>query len=256
VVSKEIKEVLTWIGVVMLIPRSLDILNNYKKNLKNSKNLDITPGNIDTPTPNPGDLDVPIDDKIIQEEEFGNIGIENHFNMLFGSIYLLDGSIRAPIMTVVLGGEIRSDKFRMMDHIINLANTIILVGEFCLPFIALQKNVIFHKYKGLDNYKIACIELLKKARIRGCRIVLPEDLLIGNDFVSGDMKRICYNTVDNDSRDDGGDYDGDITIVPLCPVPKTAVQFKDVEDAPEVRIYMYVYIYIYAYIYICIHTCI
>jgi hypothetical protein len=89
VVSKEIKEVFIWMGVVMLIPRSLNILKNFKKSLENIINLESP--DLYTPLPDPGGPDVPMDVEIIDEEKIGNSHIDNHFNTLFGSMLLSDG---------------------------------------------------------------------------------------------------------------------------------------------------------------------
>lgn len=95
-------------------------------------------------------------------------------------------------------------------------SAIIIAGEVCLPFLQLTKKVIFRKYDSLcKSYASAARELLKKARLRGVRIVLPVDLADGDEAVGVDLLMQCYKNVAPGGRDEGADYQGEFKLHPM-----------------------------------------
>jgi hypothetical protein len=136
-------------------------------------------------------------------------------------------------LTVVLGGEIRSDKFRVLDELIDVAHTILLGGEFALPFIALNQRIMLVEYRErLAVYGAVCAHLSLKARARGCRLLLPLDLVTGDMPVSSALTQRCYEVIDKDSRDDAPDYDGETKVATIGrkPAAPVAVAAPVVED--------------------------
>lgn len=64
-----------------------------------------------------------------------------------------------------------------------------------------------------SKYQSVCANLLAKARLRGVSIILPVDLVVGDECILPDHFSKYSHTTDKDSRDEGGDYEGDTTIV-------------------------------------------
>ena len=61
------------------------------------------------------------------------------------------------------------------------AHTIVIVGEMCLPFLlaTTRLSLLRHDSPHFTSYGVVCRSLMFRARTRGCRIVLPEDLMTG-----------------------------------------------------------------------------
>lgn len=53
---------------------------------------------------------------------------------------------------------------------------------------------------------------MKKARLRGVRLVLPVDLADGDEDVSSDLLAQCYKNVSPGGRDEGADYQGEFKL--------------------------------------------
>jgi len=150
-----------------------------------------------------------------------------HFARLFPG---MDGSSpeATPLFTAILGGSTSVEKLAAFDHLINLASTIILVGEFALPFLALSHRVSFARYATLcRNHKVVCKYLMKKAKLRGTRIVLPVDIISADEEVNAEERLKCFENVDKDARDEGAEYEGDKVNVKIN-TPISA----DIPDSP------------------------
>jgi hypothetical protein len=87
-------------------------------------------------------------------------------------------------------------------------------GELCIPFLALSGRVSFKQYQSLcaDN-RLVCLELVKKARMRGTKLLLPVDILSADEAIDAQLRRRCFDKFDADSRDEGADYNGEIKSV-------------------------------------------
>lgn len=90
------------------------------------------------------------------------------------------------------------------------------MGEFSLPFL-LATGVQFQRSELYSGYKMVCGSLIAKSRLRGVALVLPVDLVVGDEIISPEQFLKCYTSYDKDSRDEGGDYDGDSTIITCDP---------------------------------------
>ena len=105
-----------------------------------------------------------------------------------------------------------------------------LTGEFAIPFIGLLRHVSFIKYETLiSKYHFIARHMSIKARCRGCQLLLPLDVMIGDEMIPDTLKNKCYDDYDIDARDDGADFEGEAVVVRL-----TAVE-EEVEDLGSVR---------------------
>lgn len=92
-------------------------------------------------------------------------------------------------------------------------DTIYLAGEMALAFISLSKRLIFKKYNAeLNKYTDACIAIITKAKMKGCTLILPIDLLCGEERIHIEDKMKCYNKFELDSRNEGGEYESDTKV--------------------------------------------
>ena len=95
-----------------------------------------------------------------------------------GSLYPYSvNTCTAPKSLLIIGGDVRADKFRFMDEAIDLVDEIYVCGDMCIPFIMLLTRFVFVKYEKYAMYSSVCASLLKKARFRGCKLVWPVDVL-------------------------------------------------------------------------------
>jgi hypothetical protein len=73
-----------------------------------------------------------------------------------------------------------------------------------------------------------------KAKCRGLNLILPQDVIIGDEPLNSAMLEKPYVSFDKDVRDEGGDYDGESTTVPLfSPVEGDVLPHaKSIQGAP------------------------
>jgi hypothetical protein len=92
---------------------------------------------------------------------------------------------------------------------------VVIVGELAIPFISARNNISFSKYKDTNSaMRIMCLNVLSKALMRGVKVFLPIDIVIGNEMVSDSLRSKAYENVD--LCDEGADYDDDISVVNLA----------------------------------------
>jgi hypothetical protein len=91
------------------------------------------------------------------------------------------------------------------------------MGEFSLPFLLATGVQFIQRNELYSSYKMVCRNLMTKSRLRGVRLILPVDLVVGDEVISSDQLMKCYTVYDKDSRDEGGDYDGDSTVITCDP---------------------------------------
>lgn len=115
----------------------------------------------------------------------------------------------------LIGGELRPDKFQLIDHLIDMADVLALTGEVAIPFIAAVRGVSFLRVKNCETHRALARHLLKKARLRGVKVVIPIDLVVGDTEISGVDRLQSEQGVDPSSRDDGAEYEGDSSILKL-----------------------------------------
>eukprot|EP01041_Mallomonas_annulata_P002958 gene2958-5809_t len=143
----------------------------------------------------------------------------------FSRLFPMPAATLIPRFTVVLGGMARSDKFAVIDRLLDQIQTLIVVGELSLPFLALAGKVTLHKHLVLcADYREVCLHLNKKARMRGVRIVLPEDLIEGDEAPKATDRMKCFENIDPDSRDEGSEYEGEIRLTQLFVPPQSTIE--------------------------------
>jgi len=119
-----------------------------------------------------------------------------------------------PKLIVTLGGNIQPEKFSMLDNLIELADTVILLGEFCVPFLRAQGVSFVQMNDVCETYTSACNLIIQKARVRGVNLLLPIDVITGDEQLTFDSP-LPSVSLDNDTQDEGVDYDGESTVVSL-----------------------------------------
>ena len=90
--------------------------------------------------------------------------------------------------------------------------TIFLVGEFSLPFLCLSKRYQFRRYQECAKYHSVCSSLLAKARMRGCRLRWPVDMVMGDMEINSEERLKCFVKFEVDSRNEGADYEGEAKV--------------------------------------------
>jgi hypothetical protein len=89
-------------------------------------------------------------------------------------------------------------------------DSIYVVGELALPFLCLSKRYSFVHYSAdCAKYHSVCTALLAKARMRGCRLRWPSDMLMGDEAIKPADKLKCFLKFEPDARNEGADYDGE-----------------------------------------------
>ena len=88
-----------------------------------------------------------------------------------------------------------TEKLRVMDQLIDSAETIMVTGEVMLPFLSQGidiidsidgtsafKRVKFPKYiKACQQFREACCLITRRARLRGVKIIVPCDVQVGDE---------------------------------------------------------------------------
>ena len=86
-------------------------------------------------------------------------------------------------LTAILGGAKVSDKILVIEHLLNLVNTLIIGGGMAFTFLKAQGREIGNSLldqEGLDTAKNA----LEKAREKGVALLLPVDAVVGDKFAA------------------------------------------------------------------------
>jgi hypothetical protein len=93
-----------------------------------------------------------------------------------------------------------------------------------LPFIFVQSEMSFPdlipcaaKYSSLVRIVLA------KARLCGCNLYYPSDILVAEDPVKSSDKARCYQSISLDSRSDGAEYEGDVKNISLASPSSTSI---------------------------------
>ena len=147
-------------------------------------------------------------------------------------------ALTAPRMLYVAGGAIRVEKFRLLDEMLDMAGTVCIVGELAIPFVAAANSLLtLGRYADLcAAHWDVCKQLIAKARFRGVRLVLPTDLMVGEEPLKPQDWYRCVDKVEKDSRDEGGDYEDEIKVVSLEPralQPPPVAEGEEPLPAPE-----------------------
>lgn len=99
-------------------------------------------------------------------------------------------------------------------------DSVYLVGEMAIPFLALSEHYSFLTYRDITpTYTKLCRHILKKARLLDCVIHLPTDIVLAEDCMAENAKGQAYAKLTAETRGDGADYDGDTKVINLTTLP-------------------------------------
>ncbi|MBQ9270145.1 MAG: phosphoglycerate kinase [Oscillospiraceae bacterium] len=118
-------------------------------------------------------------------------------------------------LVLIMGGSKVSDKIGVIDHMLTLADDIIIGGGMSYTFTAAKGGKIGTSLCENESFEY-CRELLKKAEEKGVRIHLPVDAVCGDHFAA-DAEPVVY-------------ADGEIpdNMMGMDIGPKTAAAYADV----------------------------
>lgn len=92
-------------------------------------------------------------------------------------------------------------------------DTIFLTGELAVAFLCLSKRYQFQRYSlQCARYHNACAALLAKARMRGCQLRWPVDMVMGDTEVTATDRLKCFEKFEADARNEGADYEGEAKV--------------------------------------------
>ncbi len=86
-------------------------------------------------------------------------------------------------LVLIMGGSKVSDKIGVIDHMLTLADDIIIGGGMSYTFTAARGGKIGTSLCEKESFDY-CLELLKKAEEKGVRIHLPVDAVCGDHFAA------------------------------------------------------------------------
>jgi hypothetical protein len=187
-VSEEIREAFLWSGILQSLPHAVQLLQSTQIE------------QVEEPvTANP---------------------VGRHLLSLFP--HTLSEGVKPRVMAVI-GGMVRGDKFRVLDELIGYVDDVCICGELCIPFLGLSPRIALKKHLALcAEHREVCASLLTKARLRGCRVILPVDLNYGDEPLPPSLRDKAYANIASDARNEGVDYEGEAKIVSLSPTVLTA----------------------------------
>jgi phosphoglycerate kinase len=89
---------------------------------------------------------------------------------------------RAPLVAIVGGAKV-TDKIGVIEAFLDRAQTILIGGAMCFPFFKAQGHSVgasLCEEEGVPHARAA----LSAAEEKGCRLLLPEDLVLGREFAA------------------------------------------------------------------------
>ena len=141
----------------------------------------------------------------------------------FGNLFPPSHTL-TPAFIASIGGTLKPGKMKLLEHLIDFATKIIICGEVCIPFVACTSGVAFTQHEQIcSDYRLLCGLILKKAKLRGVEILLPDDLVVGDEPLSHAQLQQCFANVDDSARDEGADYEGESGVISLQPVDDKGV---------------------------------
>ncbi len=81
----------------------------------------------------------------------------------------------------ILGGSKVSDKIKVIDSLLDKADTLIIGGAMCFTFLAAEGKSVGKSLKEDDWYERA-LEMEKKAQDRGVQLLLPVDVVVAEEM--------------------------------------------------------------------------
>ena len=115
-------------------------------------------------------------------------------------IAFLGGALEDPKrpLAAILGGAKVSDKIGVIDHLLDLVDTLIVGGGMAYTFFAAQGNGVGTSLCEADKFDLA-LAMLEKAKAKGVNFLLPVDTVVGLAFDANTE----YKTVPSDAIPDG-----------------------------------------------------
>ena len=122
----------------------------------------------------------------------------------------------------VLGGSKVSDKIKVIDNLIDKADTIIIGGAMCFTFLKAQGANVGASLVEND-WVDKCKDMLAKAKDNNCVLLLPVDVICATKIEAGVDTKICNA------------YDIEVDMMGLDIGPKTVENYqKAIADAASV----------------------
>jgi phosphoglycerate kinase len=106
--------------------------------------------------------------------------------LLQREVETLKGILEAPTapLVAIVGGAKVTDKIGVIEAFLDRAQTILIGGAMCFPFFKAQGHSVgasLCEEEGIPHAEAA----LAAAEEKGCRLLLPEDLVLGREFSAG-----------------------------------------------------------------------
>lgn len=132
----------------------------------------------------------------------------------------LDGASRllndpARPVTAIVGGAKVSDKIQLLEKLLDMADNVLIGGAMAYTFSLAQGGKVGNSLVEKDKTGLA-LELLKKAKEKGVRILLPVDTVVGKEFSNDTVSEIVK------AGEIGDEWEG------LDIGPQTIEQFSEV----------------------------
>jgi phosphoglycerate kinase len=91
--------------------------------------------------------------------------------------------------TAIVGGSKVKDKIGVIEHLLGIADNLLIGGGLSYTFLKAQGYEIGKSL--VDNEKLdLALGFLKKAKEKGCNLMLPVDIVIGDDFSNNANTRV------------------------------------------------------------------
>lgn len=97
-------------------------------------------------------------------------------------------------LVVVLGGAKVSDKIGVIERFLEVADNILIGGAMCFSFFRAQEIPTGNSLVEDEGVPLAA-EALKQATTADCELVLPTDLVLGEEFDAGTAVRLAEGVV-------------------------------------------------------------
>ena len=91
-------------------------------------------------------------------------------------------------LVVVLGGAKVSDKVALIDRFLDTADALLIGGAMCFSFFRAEGRPTGDSLVEEEGVELAR-RALEKARCADCRLLLPEDLVLGDRFAADAQRR-------------------------------------------------------------------
>jgi phosphoglycerate kinase len=105
--------------------------------------------------------------------------------LLEREVRTLKGILEAPAapLVAIVGGAKVTDKIGVIEAFVDRAQTILIGGAMCFPFFKAQGHTVGASLCEQEGVEPA-LRALALAQEKGCRLLLPEDLVLGRAFAA------------------------------------------------------------------------